>query len=259
MSEVLLTKNLYASYGKKEILHDISIEIQRGDFVCICGPNGAGKSSLLSMLSGGENENLHIDKAEILPSVDEICISKLSRKECAKKIAYMTQTETSVWNYSVFDIVLSGRYPYSFNGHYSSEDRQKAIDVIKELEIENLVDRNVHSLSGGEFQKVRIARALTQNPEFLLLDEPCSSLDLVYESSLLFQLKEIAKNKRIGILISIHDVNLAGKFGNKVLLMPVEKKGIFGNTEEVLNLSNLSQTYGVEFICQKTESFQLLQ
>lgn len=259
MSETLTVKNLYASYGKTEVLHDISFDIKRGEFLCICGPNGTGKSSLLSILSGIQTENICITSADIQPSIDDIIISTLKRKDCAKRIAFMLQNETSVWNFTVKDVVLSGRYPYSINGYYSKKDNQKVLEIINDLGIENLKERLIHSLSGGEFQKVRIARSLAQEPEFLLLDEPVSNLDLVYESKLMSQLKDIARKKHIGIVASIHDINLAAKYSDKILLLPPGKAGIFGNTVEVLNINNLKETYGVDFTCQKIESFQLLQ
>lgn len=258
MSQLLLTKKLCASYNKRQILSNVSFEIKRGEVLCICGPNGVGKSTLLKILSGLDNNSLKIDSAEIYPSLDNTKISSLKRKECARKIAYMAQLENSVWNFSVKDIVLTGRFPYTTNGNYSKEDFAKVEEVLRELEICDKGDRLVHTLSGGEFQKVRIARALCQEPEFIIMDEPASSLDFVYEPHLLDYLKKIAVRRNIGIIISIHDVNYALKYSDKLLLLCHGGQAIFGNSSEVLTTENLKMAYGVDFICKEIKSFQSL-
>lgn len=262
MMQKLCVKNLYASYNNCEILKNVSLELSSGEFICICGPNGAGKSTFLSLMCGINEGNLKITQANQVPSIIndskiEI-ISELKPKERAKKIAFMAQNENSVWDYSVKDIVITGRFPYSNNGHYSKDDEKMVKEVLEELEIQDLINRKVHSLSGGEFQKVRIARALCQNPDFILFDEPASNLDFVYEPALMNSLKNIAKNKKIGMLLSVHNINIIVKYADKVLFLPAKGDSIFGKTEEIFNIENLKKTYGVDFICKETKSFQSL-
>lgn len=256
MSQSLTTRNLCAAYNDRQILDNISFQINKKEVLCICGPNGVGKSTLLKLLTGLKETSLKITSAEVYPSLDDVEIYSLKRKDCARKIAYMSQIENSVWNFTVRDIVLTGRFPYTKNGNYSKADYDKVEEVLAELDICDKGDRLVHTLSGGEFQKVRIARALCQEPEFLLMDEPGSSLDFVYEPVLMSYLKKIAETKNIGIIISIHDVNLALKYSDKLLLLCHGGQAIFGNSSEIITTENLKKAYGVDFICKETKSFQ---
>ena len=119
-------EKITATYKKgkntKLILQDVSLCLNPGEFVCLCGPNGCGKSTLLSILSGIPNKNLHIISAQKLPSINQIPIHKIKRIECAKHIAYMQQNEFSMWDFSVFDFVLQGRFCHSNGGNYSNDD-----------------------------------------------------------------------------------------------------------------------------------------
>lgn len=259
MEKLLSAKELSVSYGKKSVFCNLSIEVKTGELIGICGPNGAGKSTVLKLLAYGKIPELFFDNWKQLPSLDNQLIQDMSCKKRARKIAYMSQNEDSIWDYSVHDYILTGRYSHSVNGFYSSEDLTKVKEILNFLHIENLSEKHIHNISGGEFQKVRIARALCQEPDFLLLDEPGSNLDFVYEPMLLSDLKKIAKEKGIGILISIHDINLAVKYADKILLISFDSGSLFGNSRDIVTVENLKKIYGVDFVCKKIESFQSLQ
>ena len=214
---------LSASYGslgqkksshEKSLLQNVSFSIKEGEFVCLCGPNGSGKSTLLSLLAGLPQPALHVRAGSIKPD-----IRKLPRRQTARFIAYLQQSESCAWDFPVLDYVVQGRYAYAPGGNYSSADYQLARDSLALLEISNFEERTVHTLSGGEFQKVRIARALTQHPKFLLLDEPAASLDFVYEPRLMQLLRDLAHKEQIGMLVSVHDVNLAASFADKMIML----------------------------------------
>lgn len=242
MQKTLSCSNICAKYSEKEVLKNISFALKQGEFICLCGPNGSGKSTLLSVLAGLNDNSLSVSAGEIL--IDEKTpVKSLSRKECAKLIAYMQQTEFSTWDFSVFDFVLQGRFAYSKNGWFSKNDELLVKNILEELDLAPFSERKIHSLSGGEFQKVRIARALAQEPSFLLLDEPASNLDFVYEPKLLELLKKIAAEKNIGIIISIHDINLAARYADKLALLPVQSELFFGSTEQVFTEEKLSKTF----------------
>lgn len=253
--------NLSAVYknSKCPVLDSVSFEIESGKLVCLCGPNGAGKSTLLSILAGIQNPALSVSNPPsiILDSNTDLAINSLKRKECARLISYMAQTEQSIWDFTVQDIVMMGRYPWSNNGLYSEEDFKITQQIIEEMELTEFADRSVHSLSGGEFQKVRIARSLAQEPRFLILDEPAANLDFVYEPKLMQLLQTIAIKKNIGVLISIHNINLAADFAHKVIMLPKNGKALFGDTEKIFTLENLDTTFGVNFSCTNRKSFQL--
>lgn len=247
---MLKCKRLSASWisGKKsfEVLNNVSVELNQGEFVCLSGPNGGGKSTLLKILSGLEGikgSGLKITSAETEPEADVIKISTLNRRQIAQKISFMEQSEHSAWNMTVRNMILTGRY--AWNGtNLSSKDYEEAEKSAEILGISPLLDRFVYSLSGGEFQKVRIARAVCQKPSYLLLDEPCAALDITSEPSLLETLKNLSRTQNMGILISIHNVNLAARFADRMILLPPHKSEISGTVPEVFTEKNLSETYG---------------
>jgi len=212
--EKIECSGLSASYGKKLLLHNLSLSIEQGEFVCLCGPNGSGKSTLLSLLAGLPQPTLHVRAGSIIPDT-----RKLPRRQAACLIAYLQQSESCAWDFPVLDYVVQGRYAYAPGGNYSTQDYQLARDSLALLEISNFEERTVHTLSGGEFQKVRIARALTQHPKFLLLDEPAASLDFVCEPRLMQLLRDLAHKEQIGMLVSVHDVNLAASFADKMIML----------------------------------------
>ena len=252
---VLSVQNLSVAYknGKSEtsVLENVSFEIQQGEFVCLCGPNGCGKSTLLSVIAGVTENTTVVNNGSVNTPKKLI--------ERAKKLAYMQQTETSTWNFTVEDYVLQGRFAHSNCGHYSQNDRGVVEEVLAELGLQNFTGRTVHSLSGGEFQKVRIARAFAQQPDFMLLDEPAASLDFVYEPQLMKLLRNLAAKKNTGVLVTIHDINLAYNYGEKIILLPPKKNVMIGRPDDIITIENLKTTFGVDFQCKETKSFQLLQ
>ncbi len=249
MSQQLFVSGISAYYGKKMVLKNVSVKLAARELTCLCGPNGCGKSTLLNILAGVPDEALQVFGGP-LP------LKKLPRKKAAKIVAFMQQNEFSTWDFTVRELVLQGRYCHSKNGFYTDKDEQLADEALKELQILNLADRPVHSLSGGEFQKARIARAICQEADFILLDEPAANLDFVYEPWLMKKLADLAHQKGTGILVSIHNVNLAAAFADNLILLPLLAPPFCGKIKDVLNTENLKLTYGLEFECQKVNYFQ---
>ena len=251
----LTVQNLSAGYGDKTILQDVSFSLQQGEFVCLCGPNGAGKSTLLSVLAGVPDAGLKVSGGgEVISE-----LSKLPRRAAARVLAYMQQNEYSEWNFTVREYVLQGRFSHSNGGHYAAADYEVVDGVLGELGLSDFSQRFIHALSGGEFQKVRLARALAQTPRFLLLDEPAANLDYVFEPHLMQLLAGTAHNKNLGILAAVHDINLAARFADKLLLLPSKKSVLFGSSSAIMNTDNLKYTFGVDFECREIKSFQSLQ
>ena len=261
MSDNFEIKNLYARYGDKEVLCDINFALQQGEFVCLCGPNGAGKSTLLSVMAGVQETRLKV-QGEVRWSLSGDKgpgESKPSRRERARTIAYLQQSEYSEWDFTVRDYVLQGRYAYTKYGNYAAADYEVVDGVLSELSLSDFSQRNIHSLSGGEFQKVRLARALAQTPKFLLLDEPAANLDYVYEPHLMQLLRDTAHSKNLGVLAAVHDINLAARFADKIILLPPKKSVLSGTPSDIMNTENLKYTFGVDFECREIKSFQSLQ
>lgn len=271
----LKIENLSASYGDKIVLSDVSFSLQQGEFICLCGPNGAGKSTLLSVMAGVPDAALKVSGG----GDQMVAFSKLSRREAARLIAYLQQNEYSEWDFIVRDYVLQGRYAYTKRtlfgagpANYTRADYEVVDGVLGELGLSDFSQRYIHSLSGGEFQKIRLARALAQTPEFLLLDEPAANLDYVFEPHLMQLLCDTAHAKNIGILAAVHDINLAARFADKILLLPPaatsanaassdmpKKSVLFGTPSDIMNTDNLKYTFGVDFECKEIKSFQSLQ
>lgn len=228
----LILQNYSFEYSKnKKVLSDISFTLEPGDFVCLCGPNGAGKSTLLHALA---------ESAEIK-----------NLKERARQVSFLTQNENPLWDYSVFDTVLSGRFCYTGKfGNYTKEDYKIAEEIIKDFGLQELSEKSVHEISGGEFQKVRLARSFAQGTQFLLLDEPLASLDFVAAESLMNLLKEKCSEQKKAVLVSIHDINTAARFADKVVLLGKshgESQLCFqGTVYQVFTSENLSAVYGTE-------------
>ncbi len=271
----LKIENLSASYGDKIVLSDVSFSLQQGEFICLCGPNGAGKSTLLSVMAGVPDAALKVSGGG-----DQMtAFSKLPRREAARLIAYLQQNEYSEWDFIVRDYVLQGRYAYTKRtlfgagpANYTRADYEVVDGVLGELSLSDFSQRYIHSLSGGEFQKIRLARALAQTPGFLLLDEPAANLDYVFEPHLMQLLCDTAHAKNIGILAAVHDINLAARFVDKILLLPPtataanaassdmpKKSVLFGTPSDIMNTDNLKYTFGVDFECKEIKSFQSLQ
>ena len=271
MGKSLFLSGVSACYGKKMVLKNVSVCIQTGELNCLCGPNGCGKSTLLSIMAGAPDENLNVLKGtgssdsfktsniHTNPDfIDSLKLQKLPRKKTAQLVSFIQQSEYSTWNFSVRELVLQGRFCHTKNGFYTSADEQLADQALEELQILQLADRPVHSLSGGEFQKARIARAICQQSDFILLDEPAANLDFVYEPWLMKKLATLAHEKNIGILVSIHDVNLASAYADNLILLPLLGTPVCGKIKDILTKENLKLTYGMEFECQKVNYFQSL-
>ncbi|WP_022932363.1 ABC transporter ATP-binding protein [Treponema bryantii] len=291
MSELKI-QNLSASYGDKIVLSGVSFSLQQSDFVCLCGPNGAGKSTLLSVMAGVADAGLKASgqvgwfRYDALhhstTGASEIMVvecdakrrvSKPPRHELARLIAFMQQNEYSEWNFLVHDYVLQGRYAYTKRSlfgagpaNYAAADYEVVDKVLRELGLSDFSQRYIHELSGGEFQKIRLARALAQTPCFLLLDEPAANLDYVYEPHLMQLLRDTAHKRNLGILAAVHDINLAVRFADKILLLPPagrtmdsKKSVLFGSPSDIMNTDNLKYTFGVDFECKEIKSFQSLQ
>lgn len=254
-SAILTCLHLNAFYGKKKILSDISFELKSSDFVFLCGPNGCGKSTLLSSLAGIKNGSMNFSENSIL--FGNNAIESLKRNEISSKASFMSQNESCIWDFSVEKFISLGRF---IHNDEKSEYASKLVEkYMEEMGILDLRGESVRNISGGEFQKCRIARSLVQETSFLLLDEPVASLDMDAQVSLLKKLKELCHHDKKAIIVSIHDLNLASIFADKILLLKKcqtekscepkkdERTFIFGSVDEVFSVQNLQAAYGTEF------------
>lgn len=203
---MLEIKNLSFGYKNHLVLNNLSLTLLDNKIGVILGKNGAGKSTLFKNILG----ILKTNEGSII--IDNINLNTLSRKERAKKISYVPQ-DISFGELNVFDSVLVGRLS-NFNFFSRYEDEQITKKIIKEMALEKIMNKNVNELSGGEKQKVAIARALVQEANVLIFDEPTGNLDVSNEQLILKEARKIVKEKNVSILISIHDLNQALQYGD---------------------------------------------
>lgn len=238
---MLEIKNLFSGYDELDIIKNINIEVNRGETLCIIGPNGSGKSTLLKAMANllDYRGNIKIDGKEV---------NKLSRVELAKKIALMSQISQIYFPYSVYDTVAIGRYAHS-TGVFKSldkEDRNIVIDIIKKVGLYDIKDKMINELSGGQLQRVFLAKTLAQDPDIILLDEPTNHLDLKYQIELLGYLYNWAiENNKIVIGV-LHDLNLVQNFGNNVAILHNGELVSYGETNKTLNGKVLEKIYDID-------------
>lgn len=241
MRHLLDIEKLNLSLDKNRILTDISLSIQEGSFTCITGPNGSGKTTLMKGIAG----LLRPDSGRIL--LEGRDTSSLSAKKIALSVAYVPQDTVIDFEFSAIDIVMMGRSPHI--GRFSTENRRDYEIACEAMELTGtfeLRDKSIKGMSGGERQRVMIARALAQQPKLLLLDEPTSSLDIHHQIELLDVLKELSKNRGMAIAAAIHDLNLAMQYSDKALLLDKGSVYAIGEPENVLSRENVSKVYGID-------------
>ena len=231
-------KNLSFSYSKEKItISDINFELNAGEVCSIIGPNGAGKSTLLKCL----DSLIKIRSGSII--LDNQDVIKMNRRERAKNIAYVSQNN-QIAPLSVYDTIMLGRMPFS-SFYTNEEDAIKVEKIIEEMELTPLANKSIIELSGGELQKVMIARALVCEPKVLLLDEPTNNLDIHNQLKLFSLVKKLAKEKNIIVIIIVHDLNMSLNISNKILVLSEGRMEAFGN-KEVLTSKLIEDVFKVK-------------
>ena len=237
---MIQVKNLTYTIGQKEILRNINFQIEKGKIYGILGTNGSGKSTLLKALSRinpVKNGTIFIDKKDI---------NSYSAKKLAQTIAVVPQTNL-MFDFSALQIALMGRIPYQKPLYADSkEDFQIVKQAMQRTNTWHLRDMNAKNLSGGEFQRLIIARALSQQTPLLMLDEPVSSLDIRHQFDIMNLLKEINTQTSATILIIIHDLNLAMKYCDEVILLNKGDLVAKGLSKQVLTQENISTHFGIK-------------
>ncbi|MGD9367139.1 MAG: ABC transporter ATP-binding protein, partial [Desulfobacteraceae bacterium] len=199
------------SYNSLPVLSDVNFSLDRGQMMCVLGVNGAGKSTLLKCL----NRILTPRRGSVLVEGEELL--RMSRNSVARRMGYVPQRHPETQQ-SVFELVLMGRKPY-IQWSLSSNDYELVENIITQIGIAHLSMRPVNDLSGGELQKVIIARALAQSPEILLLDEPTSNLDLKNQLEVMALIRRIVETQGLSAVIAIHDLNIAVRFADRFLFL----------------------------------------
>lgn len=226
------------TYHEKPVISGISFEIRAGEFVGLCGKNGSGKTTLLKCLG-------NILKPQGIVRIDGADITTMPSKTRAQKIGYVPQSIHGKIARSVFDAVLLGRRPY-INWGVSSHDLHIVEQVMDQLGLIPFADRDMFEISGGERQKALIARAIAQQPDILLLDEPTANLDLYHQLEVMDVLTQLVRESDISAIMAIHDLTLAMRYCNRILLIHDHHVVKDGSPHEILNPEVIRDVYQVD-------------
>lgn len=236
------TESLSCGYEGIDVVKNVSFECDKGDCFSIVGPNGCGKTTLLRALAG------------ILPYSGSVKllnseVSTLSRKQISSEIALMTQISNIYFSYTVFDTVALGRYLHIKHGvlsSFSNKDRDIVLTCLESVGLLDVKDNDITTLSGGQLQRVYLARIFAQEPRIILLDEPTNHLDLYYQVELLEMLKKWVSNGERAIIGVFHDLNLAMQLSNKTLLMDKGEVISIGKTKDILLDKSINEVYNID-------------
>lgn len=236
-------KNINVELEKLHIIKNVSLDVSNGDFVGIIGPNGSGKSTLLRTIyriTKPSSGNIFLDNKDF---------NDIKLSESAKKLGVVGQFNNINFDFSVLEMVMMGRTPHkSLLGSDKPEDYEIAIEALKKVGLESYVNRSFSTLSGGEKQRVVLARALAQQPQLLILDEPTNHLDIKYQ----LQILTIVKSLGIGVLAALHDLSLAAMYCDKLYILKAGEVVTSGKPRDILTPKLIRDIYEIE--CDITEN-----
>ncbi len=242
MAEIYFsTKDLAVGYDGKVLIHDISIEIQKGEIVTLIGPNGSGKSTILKSIT----RQLKTIGGSVWIQSEEL--DRISQRELAKKMAVVLTERMRPELMTCRDIVSTGRYPYTGRlGLLTPEDEEIVSRAMERVHALELSDRDFNAISDGQRQRVLLARAICQEPEIIILDEPTSFLDIRHKLELLSILRSMAREKGITVIMSLHEIDLAQKISDKVICVKGEIIARHGAPEDVFSEKVIRDLYSLE-------------
>ncbi|MBS3781285.1 MAG: ABC transporter ATP-binding protein [Candidatus Thermoplasmatota archaeon] len=244
---ILEIKDLNFSYdGHEKVLEDVSISLERGNILAIIGPNGSGKTTLLKCIG-----NILIPQKGSI-DLDGESLDSYERQDIARKIGYVPQVESRGFPSTVYDTILMGRKPY-ISWEPSEKDLKIVSQIIRKLGLESISMKEINELSGGQRQKVFVGRALAQQPNLLLLDEPTSDLDLKHKLEVLNIIRHQV-DQGISAILAIHDLNMALRYSDRIVML---KEGSVYDSGglDVVTQENIESVYGVKVYITEHESW----
>lgn len=221
---------------EKAIINDISLTIQRGEIIGVIGPNGSGKSTFLKTVYRV------LKPCSGMVTLDETNIYRMSSKQLSQKMAVVSQETNMLFDFSVMEMVMMGRSPHKkLLETYTHEDQQIVMEALEQVGMEDYADRSFLTLSGGEKQRVMIARTLAQKAEILILDEPTNHLDIHHQ----LQILDVVKGLNLTVMTALHDLNLASSYCDRILVLNSGSTVAFGTPEAVLTKELLADVFRV--------------
>lgn len=232
--------NLSVGYDKKALIHDICIGIKKGEIVTLIGPNGSGKSTILKSIT----RQLQIIGGKVY--FDDRNLNSFSYKELSTRMAVVLTERMRPELMTCHDIVATGRYPYTGRlGILSREDEEKVEEAMRAVHAESLGSRDFNNISDGQRQRVLLARAICQEPDIIILDEPTSFLDIKHKLDLLSILRDMAKKKQITVIMSLHEIDLAQKIADKIICVKGDTISHFGKPEDIFKENMIKELYEI--------------
>ena len=237
---ILSIKNLCAGYMGRQVLNNVSVSVKSGEILCLLGPNGVGKTTLFKSILGF----VRVSSGEI--TIDDKKLSKLPKKEFARSIGYVPQQHEPPFPCKVLDVVVLGRMPYmSPLSVPKKEDVKIARQALDSIGILHLENKDYTEISGGERQMVLIARAIAQNPRFLIMDEPTANLDYGNQVKILEQVKRLSQ-KGMGVVMTTHSPEHAFLCSTRVALLYRDDIMELGSAEEIICPEKMKKAYGID-------------
>mgnify|MGYP000979371281 FL=1 len=250
MKKDISIENTTFSYGlgEENLLDGINLNIEKGKFIGILGPNGCGKSTLLKVILK------YLNPKEGIIKIENKELKEYTQSELAEILSFVPQKSSLTMPLTVEDVVYMGRVPYIKNKWtgFDREDREKVEKIMQMLKIDKFKNRVIFSLSGGEFQRVLLARALVQNTNIMLLDEPTSALDMNYALEIMKLTSYFVQNESLTAVMVLHDLNLASMYCDSIILLKNGKIAYEGTPKELFRPEILEEIYG--FNCEVIEN-----
>ncbi len=232
--------HLSVGYNKKALIHDICIGIEKGEIVTLIGPNGSGKSTILKSIT----RQLQIIGGKVY--FDNQNLTSFSYRDLSTKMAVVLTERMKPELMTCHDIVATGRYPYTGRlGILTREDEEKVEEAMAAVHAENLGNRDFNNISDGQRQRVLLARAICQEPDIIILDEPTSFLDIKHKLDLLSILRDMAKKKHITVIMSLHEIDLAQKIADKIICVKGDTISHFGKPEDIFEENMIRNLYDI--------------
>lgn len=247
MKTAIRVKGLAHAFGRQPVLHDITFSIGAEEFFTVIGPNGSGKTTLLKLLAGLLSRQS--GRIEVLDRP----IDTYSPKHLARKVAYVPQSVSVEFPFKVFQVVLMGRAPHlGLLGFESEQDVVLARQAMDYTDVAHLADRRLDQISGGEQQRVFIARAICQKPGIILMDEPTAALDMAHQAGVMDLMEKLKTDDKVTIVMVSHDLNLAAMYADRILLVSKGRMACLGPPHDVLEFSRLEEVYGCPLLVDQS-------
>ena len=247
---MIQVRELTKFYGKKRVVENVSVNIQRGQITSFIGPNGAGKSTLLSMVS----RLLDADTGDVL--IDQTNSKKMKSNDFSKRVSILKQSNYMNVRLTIRELVSFGRFPYS-KGRLNDEDEKMVDQALEYMNLKDMEDTYLDELSGGQRQRAFIAMVIAQDTDYVLLDEPLNNLDMKHSVQIMKILRRLVDELGKTVVIVLHDINFASVYSDRIVALKNGKVVKEGTTEEIIQSASLKEIYDMDIPIQQMNNCRI--